>query len=121
MVFGLGTIIAGVSLIGSVYFVHLLSVFIAFGAGIAVQFLTWRALQDADESKWGRYRKYSLISGVLSVIMLFVFIYTITAFPYLSTTTFHGLSERIFVAVPLLWMEVTSIKILEADFVTSGA
>ncbi len=54
---------------------------------------------------------YSLISGLLSIVLLFVFVYTITAFPYDSSTVPHGATERMFVAVPLLWMEVTGIKL----------
>jgi hypothetical membrane protein len=113
--FGLGSIFAGVSLLFSAYFAHLLSTFIAFGAAMAAQFLSWRSLINSNGMKWGSYRLYSLISGLLSVILFFVFLYTITAFPYLSTTTYHGLAERMFVAVPLLWMIVSGVKILRAE------
>ena len=49
---------------------------------------------------------------LLSIVLILVFIYSITAFPYTSITVYHGLTERMFVAVPLLWIEVTGLKVL---------
>jgi hypothetical membrane protein len=102
---GLGVISAGVSLLFVAYFAHILATFIAFGAIIAAQLLTWRSLRNNTDGKtWGRYRAYSLLSGLLSLVLLAVFIYSLG-------TPYHGAMERVFVAVPLVWMVATGIRI----------
>ena len=104
---GLGCVLAGVFLIFLNYFGHLVATFISFIAIIAVQFFVWRSLKDSSE--WRQYRIYSLMSSLVSLALLFLFIYSITAFPYLSNTTIHGLTERLLVAVPLIWIEVSGL------------
>jgi hypothetical membrane protein len=104
VVFGLGTMFAGASLLFIAYFAHTLATFIAFFTIIAAQSLTWRSLKNSDGKTWGRYRAYSLISGLLSLVLLFVFFSTLS-------TAYHGATERVFVAVPLIWIEVTGIKL----------
>jgi len=102
---GLGVIFAGVSLLFLAYFAHILATFIAFGAIIAAQLLTWRSLRNNTEGEaWGRYRAYSLLSGLLSLVLLAVFIYSLG-------TPYHGAMERVFVAVPLAWIVATGIRI----------
>jgi len=61
VVSGLGVIFAGVSLLFLAYFAHILATFIAFGAIIAAQLLTWRSLRNTDGKTWGRYRAFSLL------------------------------------------------------------
>lgn len=112
IVFGLGIILAGVTLFFSgpnlVYakddVAHGLVSAIAFLTIIAAQFLTWQALRGSDDVIWGRYRIYSLISGLLSIFTLLLLSYTQFA-PY------HGASERLFIAVWMIWIEVTGIKL----------
>jgi len=107
VVSGLGVIFAGVSLLFLAYFAHILATFIAFGAIIAAQLLTWRSLRNTDGKTWGRYRAFSLLSGSLSLVLLAVFIYSLG-------TPYHGAMERVFVAVPLAWIVATGIRIRRA-------
>ena len=37
---------------------------------IAAQLLIWKGLKNKDNAIWGKYRTYSLISGLLSIIFL---------------------------------------------------
>jgi hypothetical membrane protein len=108
---GLGCVLAGVFLIFLNYFGHLIATFISFVAIIVVQFFVSRTLKGASE--WRQYRIYSLMSGLVSLALLFLIIYSITAFPYLSDTTIHGLTERLLVAVPLIWIEVSGVSALK--------
>lgn len=108
---GLGCVLAGVFLIFLNYFGHLVATFISFIAIIVVQFFVWKSLKGT--SKWRQYRVYSFVSGLVSLVLLFLFIYSITAFPYLSNTTIHGLTERMLVAVPLVWIEASGVSALK--------
>lgn len=84
IVFGLMTIFAGVTLFFSgpciVYAKdiesHGLVSAITFLVIIAAQFLTWQALRGSNDALWGRYRIYSLISGLLSIMTLIFLFYT---------------------------------------------
>lgn len=112
IIFGLGIVLAGVTLILSspniIYAkdveAHSLVSSIAFLTIIAAQFLTWQALRKSDNTVWKRYRIYSLISGLLSIITLLILSYT-------QFTPFHGVSERLFIAVWMIWIEITGIKL----------
>ncbi len=111
IVFGLGMMFAGVSLLFTGVFpenyvmgAHALASVIAFLTIIAAQFLTWQALSMNDTAIWGRYRLYSLISGLLSIVFLVVLSYT-------QFATYHGATERLFIAVWLIWIEVTGLKL----------
>lgn len=103
-IFGLGTIFAGVSLLFLAYFVHILATFIAFLAVIVVQLLIWASLKTSDSKTWRGYRKYSLISGLLSLVLLLVFIYSMSA-------TYHGTTERALIAPSLIWLVITGMKL----------
>jgi hypothetical membrane protein len=112
-VFGLGVVFAGVSLLfiglfpdDYVFGAHTLATFFAFLASIAAQLLTWRALKigDNDELWWRHYRTYSLLSGLISLALLFVLIFTLG-------TAYHGATERAFIAVPLIWLAITGTKL----------
>lgn len=111
IVFGLGIIFAGVSLFfagsatdSSAVASHVLASFVAFFAAIGMQLLAWSALRASDRTTWGRYRTYSLVSGILSLVMLMVF-------SYLSNVWYHGLTERLFIAGPWTWIEISGLKI----------
>jgi hypothetical membrane protein len=111
VLFGLGIMFAGITLLfagstadSSAVGSHVLASFVAFFAAIGMQLLVWRALRAEDRALWGRYRTYSLVSGVVSLAMLIVF-------SYLSNMPYHGFTERLFIAVPWVWIEVSGFKI----------
>lgn len=102
ILFGIGIIFAGV--FPEDYLSegpHTLASSVAFLSIIAAQLLVWQGLRNADTTTWGRYRLYSAISGVLS----FVFVW------FSSSTAYPGAAQRIFIAVPWLWIEVTGLKL----------
>lgn len=111
VLFGVGITFAGITLLSagsaansSAVGGHDLASFIAFFAIIATQLLIWRALRSGDSSPWKAYRIYSLASGLLSLAMLIVFV-------YLSSSSDHGFAERLFIAVPWIWVGVSGTKI----------
>ncbi|HML04466.1 MAG TPA: DUF998 domain-containing protein [Methanobacterium sp.] len=112
IIFGLCIILAGVTLFSvgpDVTYAkdvvsHGLVSAIAFLVIIIAQFLTWQALRGSDDAIWGRYRLYSLISGLLSILVLIFLSYT-------QFSSFHGASERLFIAVWMIWIFVTGIKL----------
>jgi hypothetical membrane protein len=112
IIFGLCIILAGVTLFSvgtDVTYAkdvvsHGLVSAIAFLVIIIAQFLTWQALRGSDDVIWGRYRIYSLISGLLSILTLIFLSYT-------QFSSFHGASERLFIAVWMIWIFVTGIKL----------
>lgn len=112
IVFGLCIILAGVTLwsvgpdvtYAKDVISHGLVSAIAFLVIIIAQFLTWQALRGSDNVIWGHYRIYSLISGLLSIFTLIFLSYT-------QFSSFHGASERLFIAVWMIWIEVTGLKL----------
>jgi len=112
IVFGLCIILAGITLFSvgpDVTYAkdvvsHGLVSAIAFLVIIIAQFLTWQALRGSDSSIWGRYKTYSLISGLLSILVLIFLSYT-------QFSSFHGASERLFIAVWMIWIFITGIKL----------
>ncbi len=112
IVFGLCIILAGVTLLSAPADVtyakdvisHGLVSAIAFLLIIIAMFLTWLALRNSNKAIWGRYRLFSLICGLLSIITLVILSYT--QFSY-----YHGASERLFIAVWLIWIEGTGLKL----------
>jgi hypothetical membrane protein len=111
-IFGLCIILAGVTLIfsgnGVIYakdvVSHGLVSAIAFLTIIVAQFLTWQSLRRAENTLWKRYRIYSLISGILSVLTLVLLSYT-------QFEPYHGATERLFIAVWMVWIELTGFKL----------
>jgi len=77
---------------------------IAFLVIIVAQFLTWQALRGSNGAIWGRYPIYSLISGIISILALIFLSYT-------QFSSFHGASERLFIAVWIIWIEITGLKL----------
>jgi len=112
IVFGLCILFAGVTLLSAPVDViyakdvisHGLVSAIAFLVIIVVQFLTWQALRGSDKDIWGHYRIFSLISGLLSIFTLLILSYT-------QFSPFHGASERLFIAIWMIWIEVTGLKL----------
>ena len=74
---------------------------VAFLAIISAQLLIWHGLRSAETAVWGRYRTYSLISGVLSLILVW----------FSSSADYPGAAQRIFIAVPWIWIEVSGLKL----------
>jgi len=106
--FSLGVIFAGVAFLfqwntpySTVILAHSVASIIAFYAIFIAQLLTWQALKGGNQNIWKNYRRYSLISGLITVIVLF----------YIPFSPYQGLWERVFVAVWLVWIEVTAIKL----------
>ena len=112
IVFGLCILLAGVTLLSAPVDViyakdvisHGLVSAIAFLVIIVVQFLTWQALRGSDDVIWGHYRIFSLISGLFSIFMLILLSYT-------QFSPYHGATERLFIAVWMIWIEVTGLKL----------
>lgn len=77
---------------------------LAFLTIIAAQLLIGHGLKNADNTIWGRYRKYSLISGLLSIILLLVLRVAIGG-------DYQGAVQRAFLAVPWIWVMITGIKL----------
>ena len=87
--------------------VHVLVSLLAFILVILSQFFLWRRLRhskDEERAVWGRYGTFSLVTGVLSIILL-------GAFALSFGSPYDGLAERAFVAVPFLWIEVIAIAL----------
>ncbi|MGZ7209246.1 MAG: DUF998 domain-containing protein, partial [Methanobacterium sp.] len=112
IVFGLCIMLAGVTLLSARADVtyakdvvaHGLVSAVAFLVIIVAQFLTWQALRGNEDSIWRRYRIYSLISGLLSIFTLLLLSYT-------QFSPYHGATERLFIAVWMIWIEVTGLKL----------
>jgi hypothetical membrane protein len=78
----------------------------AFVTIIAAQLLIWKGLKNANDSVWGKYRTYSLISGLMSLILVLVLKVAMSDF-----TDYQGIVQRAFLAVPWIWVEVTALKL----------
>lgn len=112
VIFGVGIIFAGITLIltgsssvsSSDDRSHVISSVVAFLSIISAQFLTWRALRYMENTAWDSYRKYTLISGFMSLLTLSLFAVT-------QTAAYGGATERIFLAVPWAWVEVSGIML----------
>lgn len=76
----------------------------AFLTIIAAQLLIWKGLKNDDSGIWGRYRTYSLISGLLSIVLLLVLRIAIGG-------DYQGAAQRAFLAVPWIWIELTGLKL----------
>ena len=77
----------------------------AFVAVIAAQLLIWKGLKNKDSTIWGRYATYSLISGLLSLILVIILKVAILYAIY------PGLSQRAFLLVTWIWIGVTGLKL----------
>lgn len=87
---------------------HVLVSAVAFTLIILCQFIAWKRLRRTSSGSvgegWGLYAKYSLVSGILSV----VFFSPIGAFG----ADYQGIWQRLFIVVPWLWIEVMALRVL---------
>ncbi len=87
---------------------HVLVTVVAFTSLILCQFIAWIRLRRTSSGSlgegWSLYGKYSLASGVLSVVPFFLF--------GALGTGYQGIGERLFMVVPWLWIEVTALRVL---------
>jgi len=116
VIFGLGVIFAGImlllaspypensSLAVEYFYLHTFASLLAFVAIITAQFLTWTALRNSNRREWKSFRLLSLISGIVSVNLLLLFLLT-------YSSEYQGLTERLFVSVPLIWIEAAGWKL----------
>ena len=112
VVFGVCIILAGVTLFSvgadvtyaKDVVAHGLVSAIAFLVIIVAQFTAWHALRNSENSIWGSYRIFSLIMGLMSIFTLLLLSYT-------QFSPYHGATERLFIAMWMIWIEVTGIKL----------
>ena len=112
VVFGVCIILAGVTLFSvgadvtyaKDVVAHGLVSAIAFLVIIVAQFTAWHALRNSENSIWGSYRIFSLIMGLMSIFTLLLLSYT-------QFSPYHGATERFFIAMWMIWIEVTGIKL----------
>jgi hypothetical protein len=112
----MGFMFAGVSMLFSNempqyygIYIHTGGALVAFITIILAQWLVWQKLGRSDALVWGRYRAFSLVCSLLSTVLFFVFLITMKA-PI--SGPYQGLTERLFMAVPLIWIGVSGIKLL---------
>lgn len=86
------------------FYAHTLASLVGFVTVIAAQFLTSKAIyHETGASQLMRYRMYSLVSGIVSTLLLIVFLLT-------YESSINGLTERLFIAVPLIWIGVSGTQ-----------
>ncbi len=78
----------------------------AFVSIIAAQLLIWHGLRHENSTIWGRYRTYTLISGLLSLI--FVILLKVAMIYFVD---YQGAFQRLFLAVPWIWIGITGLKL----------
>jgi hypothetical membrane protein len=83
---------------------HNMDAVIAFVAIALAPFIVSLGLNSDD--RWRHYRSYSLFTGVLSIGLFLVF--SATSLGYLG---YVGLFQRLFLAVPFLWIEIVAMKL----------
>jgi hypothetical protein len=109
MLAGVTLFFAGSTAESSAVSAHILASFVTFFAAIGMQLLVWGALRAGGRTSWRQYSTYSLVSGILTFVMLIIFSYLSDVYVY------HGLIERLLIAVPWIWIEVSSLKILSVS------
>ncbi len=94
-------------------YVHSIASITAFILVILSQFFLWRRLRhptEVESNAWGRHGTYSLVSGILSLVLLVVFILGLP-----QTSPYYGAGQRAFVAVPWLWIGVTALVLYKSE------
>jgi hypothetical membrane protein len=86
--------------IGGTYNLHLVVSFTAFVALIIAPLLFWRGLRR--DERWRRYRRYSLLTGVLLAILI--------SFIDPSSSAV-GAFQRLFLGIGFLWIELMAIHL----------
>jgi len=87
---------------------HYVDAVVAFVALAFAPLLVSRGLNH--DSYWQGYRPYSLITGVAAIGLFSIF--SAASLGYLG---FVGLLQRLFLAVPFVWIEVMATKLLRAS------
>jgi hypothetical membrane protein len=117
ILFGIGLILAGVTLLLAsrypessstaiqFYYLHTFASFVAFLSILVSQFLLWRILKESNSRDWGNFDRLSLTCGILSAAFLAIFILTLVS-------NFVGLTERMFAAACLIWIELSGVKLV---------
>jgi hypothetical membrane protein len=114
VIFGLGTFSGGLFQDQPFPFpgaAHGTAAIVAFVAVILCQFLAWRRLRhtDAEEERgWGRYRTYSLVSGLLSIALLSLYFSPPES---IAGVVITGLKQRAFAIVPWSWVEIMALRL----------
>lgn len=83
----------------------------AFVAIIAAQLLMWNGLKNQDDDKWSRYRRYSLMSGTLTLVLVIILKIAITY------NIYPGLFQRLFLIISWIWIGASGLKLL---FITNS-
>ncbi len=91
---------------------HNLTSFVVFFSFVAAQLLTWRTL-GGSRGSWGRYPTYSLASGVVTLVLIFLLFFTIGS-------AYQGATERVLIAAPFVWLVVTGVKFRSAKVETAS-
>jgi hypothetical membrane protein len=106
ILFAIGVLLAGVFPESYLWAIpHNIVSATAFVAIIAAQLFIWQGLKDKDRTMWGRYATYSLISGLLSLILV-ILLKVAMLYGF-----YPGLSQRAFLIVSWIWIGVTGIKL----------
>jgi hypothetical membrane protein len=107
VLFGVGIIFAGVfpEDYGSGV-LHTSASALAFLFIISAQLLIWYGLKGIGNSNWGIYPKYSLSSGLLSIVFLILLRIAIADY-----NMYQGLAQRAFLAIPWIWIGITGLKL----------
>jgi len=79
---------------------------LAFLSIIAAQFLVWKGLKNADTARWGCYRTYCLVSGILSILILVALRVAVS-----SDSDYQGAVQRLFLAVPWIWIGASGVQL----------
>jgi hypothetical membrane protein len=87
---------------------HNVDAVIAFVA-IALASLIVSAGLNRDQ-QWKNYRSYSIVTGIVTLGLFSIF--SAAALGYLG---FVGLFQRLFLAVPFLWIEIVAAKLFRAS------
>jgi hypothetical membrane protein len=87
---------------------HNIDAVIAFSAIALAPFLVSLGLNRDD--LWKGYRSYSLITGLLAIGLLLIF--AVAVFGYFG---YVGLFQRLFLAVPFLWIEIVATRLMRAS------
>ena len=79
---------------------------LAFLSIIAAQFLVWKGLKNGDTARWGWYRTYCLVSGILSILLLLALRVAVS-----TDSDYQGAVQRLFLAVPWIWIGASGVQL----------
>lgn len=106
ILFSLGVLLAGIfpeDYLSQVP--HNLVSSLAFLSIIIAQILIWHGLTNENRSIWGKYRKYTLISGLISIFLIILLNVSMVYGIY------PGLVQRDFLIVTWIWILITGLKL----------